>query len=115
MRISMHLTSFITRSKTNSWASSPPSSPSATQTNGITRYPNNPLIHKSINPQPTMLFTSIDFDKPGKQQGFLQVPYSHDLAGWANLLIPITCISRGQGPTVLVLAGNHGDEYQGQI
>src|SRR5204862_2768109 len=35
--------------------------------------------------------------------------------GWANVMVPITKISRGKGPTVLVLAGNHGDEYQGQI
>jgi N-alpha-acetyl-L-2,4-diaminobutyrate deacetylase len=62
-----------------------------------------------------MLFTSLQFESKGKQQGFLQVPYSHDLGGWANVMIPITCIANGVGPTVLVLGGNHGDEYQGQI
>jgi N-alpha-acetyl-L-2,4-diaminobutyrate deacetylase len=62
-----------------------------------------------------MIITSIDFDKPGKQQGFLQVPYSHNLGGWANVMIPVTVVARGTGPTVLVLGGNHGDEYQGQI
>jgi predicted deacylase len=62
-----------------------------------------------------MIFTSIDFDRPGKQQDFLQVPYSHNLGGWANMMIPITVIANGSGPTVLVLGGNHGDEYQGQI
>jgi predicted deacylase len=62
-----------------------------------------------------MLFTSIEFDLPGKQQGFLQVPYSHNLGGWANVMIPITTVLHGHGPTVLVLGGNHGDEYQGQI
>jgi predicted deacylase len=62
-----------------------------------------------------MVITSLDFDKPGKQQGFLQVPYSHNLGGWANVMIPITVVARGKGPTVLVLGGNHGDEYQGQI
>lgn len=62
-----------------------------------------------------MVTTSLDFDRPGKQQGFLQVPYSHNLGGWANVMIPITVVSRGKGPTVLVLGGNHGDEYQGQI
>jgi N-alpha-acetyl-L-2,4-diaminobutyrate deacetylase len=30
-------------------------------------------------------------------------------------MIPITCVANGVGPTVLVLGGNHGDEYQGQI
>jgi len=62
-----------------------------------------------------MLHTTIDFHKPGKQQGFLQVPYSHNLGGWANVMIPVTTIADGSGPTVLVLGGNHGDEYQGQI
>lgn len=62
-----------------------------------------------------MVFTSLNFEKAGKQQGFLQVPYSHNLGGWANVMIPITVVSRGEGPTVLVLGGNHGDEYQGQI
>lgn len=62
-----------------------------------------------------MIVTSIDFDREGKQQGFLQAPYSHNLGGWANVMIPITVIANGAGPTVLVLGGNHGDEYQGQI
>jgi len=62
-----------------------------------------------------MVVTSLDFDRRGKQQGFLQVPYSHNLGGWANLMVPITFVAGGRGPTVLVLAGNHGDEYQGQI
>ncbi len=62
-----------------------------------------------------MIFTAIDLDRPGKQQGFLQVPYSHNLGGWANVMIPLTVIAHGEGPTVLVLGGNHGDEYQGQI
>ncbi len=62
-----------------------------------------------------MIHTSIDFTRRGKQQGFLQVPYSHNLGGWANVMIPITTVAQGDGPTVLVLGGNHGDEYQGQI
>jgi predicted deacylase len=62
-----------------------------------------------------MIFTTLDFDRPGKQQGYLQAPYSHNLGGWANLMIPITVVQNGKGPTALVLGGNHGDEYQGQI
>jgi len=62
-----------------------------------------------------MIVTTLDFDRPGKQQGFLQVSYSHNLGGWANVMIPVTVIVKGEGPTVLVLGGNHGDEYQGQI
>ncbi len=62
-----------------------------------------------------MIITTIDFEASGKQQDFLRVPYSHNLGGWANVMIPITTIANGEGPTVLILGGNHGDEYQGQI
>lgn len=58
---------------------------------------------------------SVDYDLPGKQHGHLAVPYSYNLGGWANLLLPITVISNGPGPNVLLMAGNHGDEYPGQV
>jgi predicted deacylase len=62
-----------------------------------------------------MIPTSIDLARPGKQPGFLQVPYSHNLGGWANVMVPMTVSAHGEGPTVLCLGGNHGDEYQGQV
>lgn len=60
---------------------------------------------------------TVDFDRAGKQYGHLCIPYSHNLGGWANLLVPCAVIGTGaaRGPTALVLAGNHGDEYPGQI
>ena len=58
---------------------------------------------------------TVDFGKQGKQYGHLYVPYSYNLGGWANLMLPVAVIGRGAGPTALVLAGNHGDEYPGQI
>ncbi len=62
-----------------------------------------------------MLRATVDYNHPGKQSGHLYIPYSHNLAGWANLMVPITVIGNGDGPTALVMAGNHGDEYPGQI
>ncbi len=59
--------------------------------------------------------TNIDFDKPGTQWGKLTVPHSYNLSGWSQLHIPIMTVSNGEGPTVLLMAGNHGDEYPGQI
>jgi len=59
--------------------------------------------------------SSVDYTKPGKQHGHLYIPYSHNLGGWANLMVPITVIGNGAGPTALVMAGNHGDEYPGQV
>src|SRR5689334_15597681 len=60
---------------------------------------------------------TVDYDRPGKQHGHLCVPYSYNLGGWANLLVPVTVVAgeRRRGPTALVLAGNHGDEYPGQV
>ena len=59
---------------------------------------------------------SVPLDAPiGKHPGHHAIPYSHNLGGWANLLVPLCVISNGPGPTVLLLAGNHGDEYPGQV
>ena len=37
---------------------------------------------------------TVDFDKPGKQHGHIRVPYSYDLGGWANLLMPVTVLGK---------------------
>lgn len=63
----------------------------------------------------TQIHSTVDFSKPGHQFGSLCVPYSYNLGGWANLLLPVAVIGQGQGPTALVMAGNHGDEYPGQV
>ena len=63
----------------------------------------------------TQISADVDYELPGKQQGYLRVPYSSNKAGWANLLIPITVVRNGNGPTVLALGGNHGDEYEGPV
>ena len=59
--------------------------------------------------------TQVDFTKSGRQVGILGVPYSYNLSGWSQLQIPIATIANGDGPTVLLMAGNHGDEYPGQV
>jgi predicted deacylase len=63
----------------------------------------------------TQIHSTVDLTRPGKQQGHLCVPYSYNLGGWANLLIPISVVNNGAGPTALIMAGNHGDEYPGQV
>lgn len=62
-----------------------------------------------------MIRCSVDLNAPGRHLGHLYIPYSHNLAGWANLMVPIGVVNGGHGPTTLVLAGNHGDEYPGQV
>src|SRR5262245_19320681 len=63
----------------------------------------------------SQLSATADFDRPGKQFGHIHVPYSYDLGGWANLLLPVAVLGNGKGRTALVMAGNHGDEYPGQV
>jgi predicted deacylase len=64
---------------------------------------------------PTRIFTDIDYDKKGKQIGYLYLPYSVTRSAYGNIAVPIAVIANGRGPTVLLQAGTHGDEYEGQI
>jgi len=58
---------------------------------------------------------TIDLTAPGKQVGRLQYPKITNTGGWAFSFVPIATIANGDGPTVLVSGGNHGDEYEGQV
>src|SRR5690606_37591863 len=57
--------------------------------------------------------TTIDFDRAGKQTGFVDIPHSPHEDAWGATRIPIAVIANGAGPTVILQAGNHGDEYEG--
>lgn len=59
--------------------------------------------------------TSIDFDKAGKQTGFFNIPHSPHEDAWGATRIPLCVIKNGSGPTAILMAGNHGDEYEGPI
>src|SRR5436190_1441810 len=51
----------------------------------------------------SQLSATVDFDRPGKQHGHIRVPYSYDLGGWANLLLPVTVLGKADGtPTEMV-------------
>jgi len=57
----------------------------------------------------------IDLDAEGKATGFVRVPHSVHRSAYGWIPIPIVRIKNGEGPDVLMLAGNHGDEWEGQI
>jgi N-alpha-acetyl-L-2,4-diaminobutyrate deacetylase len=61
------------------------------------------------------LSTDIDFERNGKQIGFVNLPLSVHEDAWGVIPIPLTVIKNGEGPTVILQGGNHGDEYEGQI
>ncbi|HEX5079291.1 MAG TPA: N(2)-acetyl-L-2,4-diaminobutanoate deacetylase DoeB [Geminicoccaceae bacterium] len=65
--------------------------------------------------RPSPVRPSVDYDRDGVQHGFLRLPYSRDDSAWGAVLIPITVIRNGEGPTALLTGGNHGDEYEGPI
>ncbi|MEQ8740644.1 MAG: succinylglutamate desuccinylase/aspartoacylase family protein, partial [Hoeflea sp.] len=58
---------------------------------------------------------TIPLDEDGEHHGFLKLPYSRDDSAWGSVMIPITVIRNGVGPTALLTGGNHGDEYEGPI
>jgi N-alpha-acetyl-L-2,4-diaminobutyrate deacetylase len=65
--------------------------------------------------RPSPISASVDFDADGVQHGFLRLPYSRDDSAWGSVMIPITIIKSGDGPTALLTGGNHGDEYEGPV
>ncbi|TCF96466.1 succinylglutamate desuccinylase [Paraburkholderia strydomiana] len=63
----------------------------------------------------TRIWTPVDFDRDGKQAGCLCLPISNDLSAYGWIPIPVVCIKNRRGPTAVLIAGTHGDEYEGQI
>lgn len=63
----------------------------------------------------TLINSEVDFDADGKQYGFLRLPHSVHRSAYGWIPVPIVVIQNGKGPTTLLIAGNHGDEYEGQI
>jgi N2-acetyl-L-2,4-diaminobutanoate deacetylase len=65
--------------------------------------------------RPSPITPTVDFDRDGVQHGHLRLPWSRDDSAWGSILIPVTVIKRGNGPTALLTGANHGDEYEGPI
>ena len=58
---------------------------------------------------------TIPLDDDGVHHGFLRLPYSRDDSAWGSVMIPITVVKNGDGPTALATGANHGDEYEGPV
>jgi N-alpha-acetyl-L-2,4-diaminobutyrate deacetylase len=65
--------------------------------------------------RPTPAFTSVDFDRQGRQIGTVMFPHSPHDDAWGVTPVPIAVIANGKGPTVIFEGGNHGDEHEGPI
>lgn len=71
------------------------------------------MLQMPLTPSP--ITATVDFSAPGVGHGFLRLPYSRDDAAWGSIMIPVTVVNNGEGPTALLTGANHGDEYEGPI
>lgn len=55
----------------------------------------------------------IDLEQSGRQVGDLQIRWSDNRRPLGHYPVPIACIAAGEGPTVLLSGGVHGDEFEG--
>lgn len=58
---------------------------------------------------------TMPLDAQGVHHGFFKLPYSRDDSAWGSVMIPVTVIANGDGPTALLTGANHGDEYEGPV
>ena len=65
--------------------------------------------------RPSPIAPTIPLDQDGISHGYLRLPYSRDDSAWGAIMIPITVIKHGEGPTALLTGANHGDEYEGPV
>jgi predicted deacylase len=63
----------------------------------------------------TQVTSEIDYAADGKQTGYLRMPHSVHRSAYGWIPVPITVIQNDKGPTLVISAGVHGDEYEGQI
>jgi predicted deacylase len=61
------------------------------------------------------IVADVDFDRNGRQHGFLRLFHSVHSSAYGFIPIPIVVLKNGTGPTVLMVSGTHGDEYEGQV
>ena len=57
----------------------------------------------------------LDFEQDGKHFGNIELGFSDNRHAFSKIPVPVVCIRNGTGPTLLLSAGNHGDEYEGQV
>ncbi|EMY34013.1 succinylglutamate desuccinylase/aspartoacylase family protein [Arthrobacter crystallopoietes BAB-32] len=57
----------------------------------------------------------VELGRPGKQLGFAALVHSDNVYDNSLIPVPVAVVSSGQGPTALLVAGTHGDEYEGQV
>jgi predicted deacylase len=68
-----------------------------------------------LTPHLLPLVSGVDFAASGLQLGHLAVDHSNNAHDAAVIPSPIAVINGAPGPTAMLIAGTHGDEYEGQV
>jgi predicted deacylase len=64
--------------------------------------------------QPSVPLT-VDLDAQGRQIGVASISWSDHEHAYSSIPVPIAVLANGSGPTVVLTAGTHGDEWEGQV
>lgn len=59
--------------------------------------------------------TDFDFESDGKRTGTVRFVISGTVLGWQTVVMPIGVVKNGEGPTLTVIGGTHGDEVEGPV
>ncbi|SDY88196.1 succinylglutamate desuccinylase/aspartoacylase family protein [Lentibacter algarum] len=59
--------------------------------------------------------SALNLTAQGKRADVFGLTHSDNRYGFSSIQSPLCVIRGGDGPTALICAGNHGDEYEGQI
>ncbi|MDC0534749.1 succinylglutamate desuccinylase/aspartoacylase family protein [Francisellaceae bacterium] len=73
------------------------------------------MLKSLANDVNTSLKVHVISDDGTKQTGWLDIPSPSNRSAWGVIRIPYTVIVNGKGPTAMISAGVHGDEYEGQV
>ena len=70
---------------------------------------------KKVSAKQSSISVNVDFDRPGRQVGYLRVMHSGNKTSGGAIPYPIAVIGNGKGPIVFISSGNHGNEHEGQV
>ena len=66
-----------------------------------------------MNTRPARIKSNIDLSKSGSQYGELMLPWSNNSVPLGYHPTPFISIKNGSGKKILIIGGNHGDEFEG--
>jgi len=74
-----------------------------------------PTEYQPVDWSRTRAWSDLDFTSPGKRFGDISFKYSGNEIPLGNVLVPAGVIVNGTGPTILMIGGVHGDEFEGPV